>query len=51
MVALSKGKVTYCKPHHYGSRLLYAGTPENDVADWMGHRLTRKTPAREGSSP
>ncbi|MDW4900465.1 tyrosine-type recombinase/integrase [Streptomyces californicus] len=34
----------YCKAHslrHYcGSRLLYAGVPENDVADWMGHSST-----------
>ncbi|MFC5654608.1 tyrosine-type recombinase/integrase [Streptomyces nogalater] len=44
MVALDKGGVTYCKPHslrhYYGSRLLYAGVPENDVADWMGHSST-----------
>ncbi|MCX4823559.1 site-specific integrase [Streptomyces sp. NBC_01142] len=44
MVALSKGGVAYCKPHsmrhYYGSRLLYAGVPENDVADWMGHSST-----------
>ncbi|MYT33808.1 site-specific integrase [Streptomyces sp. MspMP-M5] len=44
MVALSKGDVTYTKPHalrhYYGSRLLYAGVPENDVADWMGHSST-----------
>ncbi|GHE61657.1 hypothetical protein GCM10018785_33300 [Streptomyces longispororuber] len=26
--------------HYYGSRLLYAGVPENDVADWMGHSGT-----------
>ncbi|MFD3759073.1 tyrosine-type recombinase/integrase [Streptomyces sp. NPDC058622] len=42
--ALTKGEVTYCKPHsmrhYYGSRLLYAGVPENDVADWMGHSST-----------
>lgn len=25
---------------YYGSRLLYAGVPENDVADWMGHSST-----------
>ncbi|WP_343336150.1 tyrosine-type recombinase/integrase [Streptomyces sp. SID8016] len=34
----------YCKAHslrHYcGSRLLYTGVPENDVADWMGHSST-----------
>lgn len=23
-----------------GSRLLYAGVPENDVANWMGHSST-----------
>ncbi|WP_247697023.1 tyrosine-type recombinase/integrase [Streptomyces sp. b94] len=44
MVALDKGGVTCCKPHslrhYYGSRLLYAGVPENDVADWMGHSST-----------
>ncbi|MFD6875222.1 MULTISPECIES: tyrosine-type recombinase/integrase [unclassified Streptomyces] len=44
LVALTKGGVTYCKPHslrhYYGSRLLYAGVPENDVADWMGHSST-----------
>ncbi|MFC7983074.1 tyrosine-type recombinase/integrase [Streptomyces sp. NPDC057336] len=44
MVALDQGGVTYCKPHslrhYYGSRLLYAGVPENDVADWMGHSGT-----------
>lgn len=32
MVALDKGRVTYCEPHslrrYYGSRLLYAGVPE-----------------------
>ncbi|MFJ7155845.1 tyrosine-type recombinase/integrase [Streptomyces sp. NPDC101118] len=43
-VALRKGGVPYCKPHsmrhYYGSRLLYAGVPENDVADWMGHSST-----------
>ncbi|WP_322870375.1 tyrosine-type recombinase/integrase [Streptomyces goshikiensis] len=42
--ALAKGEVPYCKPHsmrhYYGSRLLYAGVPENDVADWMGHSST-----------
>ncbi len=36
--------MTYCKPHsmrhYYGSRLLYAGVPENDVADWIGHSST-----------
>ncbi|MFE7751695.1 hypothetical protein [Streptomyces sp. NPDC057428] len=26
--------------HYYRSRLLYAGVPENDVADWMGHGST-----------
>ncbi|MFI1939628.1 tyrosine-type recombinase/integrase [Streptomyces purpureus] len=44
LVALTKSEVTYCKPHsmrhYYGSRLLYAGVPENDVADWMGHSST-----------
>ncbi|MGB8938926.1 MAG: hypothetical protein WCD21_01600 [Streptomyces sp.] len=25
---------------YYGSRLLYAGVPENDVADWMGRSST-----------
>ncbi|MGW7461435.1 tyrosine-type recombinase/integrase [Streptomyces sp. NPDC054797] len=44
LAALAKGGVTYCKPHsmrhYYGSRLLYAGVPENDVADWMGHSST-----------
>ncbi|RZD63850.1 integrase [Streptomyces albidoflavus] len=44
MAALSKAGVPYCKPHsmrhYYGSRLLYAGVPENDVADWMGHSST-----------
>ncbi|MFE3558328.1 tyrosine-type recombinase/integrase [Streptomyces sp. NPDC059193] len=44
LVALTKGEVPYCKPHsmrhYYGSRLLYAGVPENDVADWMGHSST-----------
>ncbi|WP_262386731.1 site-specific integrase [Streptomyces sp. TRM49041] len=43
-IALDKGGVTYCKAHslrhYYGSRLLYAGVPENDVADWMGHSST-----------
>ncbi|MFE3864413.1 tyrosine-type recombinase/integrase [Streptomyces goshikiensis] len=42
--ALTKGEVPYYKPHsmrhYYGSRLLYAGVPENDVADWMGHSST-----------
>ncbi|MFF8284614.1 hypothetical protein ACF06W_18110 [Streptomyces albus] len=44
LVALSQGEVAYCKPHsmrhYYGSRFLYAGVPENDVADWMGHSGT-----------
>ncbi|WP_374196745.1 tyrosine-type recombinase/integrase [Streptomyces sp. ISL-96] len=44
LVSLTKGEVAYCKPHsmrhYYGSRLLYAGVPENDVADWMGHSST-----------
>ncbi|WP_405729280.1 site-specific integrase [Streptomyces sp. NBC_01537] len=44
LLALDKGGVTYSKPHalrhYYGSRLLYAGVPENDVADWMGHSST-----------
>jgi integrase len=44
MEALGKGQVEYCKAHslrhYYGSRLLYAGVPENDVADWMGHSST-----------
>lgn len=44
LVALNKAEVEYCKPHsmrhYYGSRLLYAGVPENDVADWMGHSST-----------
>ncbi|WP_256640522.1 tyrosine-type recombinase/integrase [Streptomyces murinus] len=44
MEALGKGQVKYCKAHslrhYYGSRLLYAGVPENDVADWMGHSST-----------
>ncbi|MFE4701266.1 tyrosine-type recombinase/integrase [Streptomyces sp. NPDC056738] len=44
MEALGKGRVRYCKAHslrhYYGSRLLYAGVPENDVADWMGHSST-----------
>ncbi|APY87960.1 hypothetical protein A7J05_21635 [Streptomyces alfalfae] len=44
LVALSKEEVAYCKPHsmrhYYGSRLLYAGVSENDVADWMGHSST-----------
>ncbi|MFF4368465.1 tyrosine-type recombinase/integrase [Streptomyces sp. NPDC001594] len=44
LAALTKGEVSYCKPHsmrhYYGSRLLYAGVPENDVADWMGHSST-----------
>lgn len=44
MEALGKGRVKYCKAHslrhYYGSRLLYAGVPENDVADWMGHSST-----------
>lgn len=44
LTALTKGGVSYCKPHalrhYYGSRMLYAGVPENDVADWMGHSST-----------
>ncbi|MCZ9346560.1 tyrosine-type recombinase/integrase [Streptomyces sp. TRM76130] len=44
MVALDKGGVSYCKAHslrhYYGPRLLYAGVPGNDVADWMGHSST-----------
>ncbi|KUL52456.1 MULTISPECIES: hypothetical protein [unclassified Streptomyces] len=44
MVALSEGKVPHGKPrsvpHCCGSRLLYAGVPENAVADWMGHSST-----------
>jgi integrase len=44
MQALGKGGVKYCTTHslrhYYGSRLLYAGVPENDVADWMGHGST-----------
>lgn len=44
LVALDKAGVEYTKPHatrhYYGSRLLYAGVPENDVADWMGHSST-----------
>lgn len=44
MEALGKGQVKYCKAHslrhYYGSRLLYAGVPENDVTDWMGHSST-----------
>ncbi|GHD34000.1 tyrosine-type recombinase/integrase [Streptomyces galbus] len=44
MEALRKGQVRYCKAHalrhYYGSRLLYAGVPENDVADWLGHSST-----------
>ncbi|MFE3763772.1 tyrosine-type recombinase/integrase, partial [Streptomyces sp. NPDC059104] len=44
LAALAKGEVAYCRPHsmrhYYGSRLLYAGVPENDVADWMGHSST-----------
>ncbi|SFC11978.1 tyrosine-type recombinase/integrase [Streptomyces aidingensis] len=44
MVSLTKAALDYCKPHavrhYYGSRLLYAGVPENDVADWMGHSST-----------
>ena len=44
MEALAKGQVKYCTAHslrhYYGSRLLYAGVPENDVADWMGHSST-----------
>ncbi|GGY71586.1 hypothetical protein GCM10010300_13440 [Streptomyces olivaceoviridis] len=43
-MALDKAGVAYCKPHsfrhYYGSRPLYAGVPENDVADWMGHSST-----------